>query len=49
MKLCRFTENGTTRIGKVVDDTVVDLSAVTGFGGSSYLTLVKLAGAKWGW
>ncbi|CAM4188893.1 Fumarylacetoacetase-like C-terminal domain-containing protein [Novosphingobium lubricantis] len=30
MKLCRFTENGTTRIGKVVDDTVVDLSAVTG-------------------
>lgn len=30
MKLCRFTENGTTRIGKVVDGMVVDLSAVTG-------------------
>lgn len=34
MKLCRFTENGTTRIGKVVDDTVIDLSAVAGVSNS---------------
>lgn len=30
MKLCRFTENGNTRIGKLVGDNIVDLSAVTG-------------------
>lgn len=34
MKLCRFTENGTTRLGKVVGETVVDLSAVAGPGDS---------------
>lgn len=30
MKLARFTQGGTTRIGKVVDDEIVDLSAVVG-------------------
>lgn len=34
MKLCRFVHNGTPRIGKVVDDAVVDLSAVPGIGSS---------------
>jgi len=30
MKLCRFVHDGTTRIGKVIDDGVVDLSAALG-------------------
>jgi 2-keto-4-pentenoate hydratase/2-oxohepta-3-ene-1,7-dioic acid hydratase in catechol pathway len=30
MKLCRFTANDTTRIGKIVGDRVVDLSAIAG-------------------
>jgi 2-keto-4-pentenoate hydratase/2-oxohepta-3-ene-1,7-dioic acid hydratase in catechol pathway len=30
MKLCRFTQAGATRIGKIVGDTVVDLSPVSG-------------------
>jgi len=30
MKLCRFTANDTTRIGKIVGDLVVDLSAIAG-------------------
>ncbi|KQM99354.1 5-carboxymethyl-2-hydroxymuconate isomerase [Sphingobium sp. Leaf26] len=34
MKLARFTANGTTRIGKVVDDQIVDLSQVPGVTGS---------------
>ncbi|WP_111495037.1 fumarylacetoacetate hydrolase family protein [Marinobacter bohaiensis] len=34
MKLVRFTESGTTRIGKVVGDRVVDLSGVAGVGHS---------------
>ena len=34
MKLARFTHQGSTRIGKVVDDSVIDLSPVTGPGGS---------------
>lgn len=34
MKLCRFTQAGTTRIGKVVGDAVVDLSDVPGVNGS---------------
>lgn len=34
MKLCRFTESGRTRIGKVVDETVVDLSGVKGVSSS---------------
>jgi 2-keto-4-pentenoate hydratase/2-oxohepta-3-ene-1,7-dioic acid hydratase in catechol pathway len=34
MKLCRFTQGATTRIGKVEGDVVVDLSGVPGVGGS---------------
>lgn len=34
MKLCRFEESGSIRLGKVVSDTVVDLSAVPGVGHS---------------
>ncbi|MCC6788823.1 MAG: fumarylacetoacetate hydrolase family protein [Hyphomonadaceae bacterium] len=34
MKLVRYTSNGATRIGKVVDGGVVDLSGVTGPGAS---------------
>jgi 2-keto-4-pentenoate hydratase/2-oxohepta-3-ene-1,7-dioic acid hydratase in catechol pathway len=34
MKLARFTEGGRTRIGKVVGETVVDLSGVSGVTGS---------------
>ncbi|MGA9028706.1 MAG: fumarylacetoacetate hydrolase family protein [Steroidobacteraceae bacterium] len=34
MKLCRFTQGGSTRIGKVVGDQVVDLSQVAGVTGS---------------
>ena len=30
MKLVRFTEQGYTRIGKVINDRVIDLSAVSG-------------------
>jgi len=30
MKLCRFEESGSIRLGKIVDDTVVDLSGVPG-------------------
>ena len=30
MKLCRFVQAGSIRIGKVVDDSVIDLSAVLG-------------------
>lgn len=34
MKLARFTQNGKTSIGKVVGDTVIDLSGVEGVGSS---------------
>jgi 2-keto-4-pentenoate hydratase/2-oxohepta-3-ene-1,7-dioic acid hydratase in catechol pathway len=34
MKLCRFEESGSIRLGKVVSGTVVDLSAVPGVGHS---------------
>ena len=34
MKLARFTESGSTRIGKVVGDKVVDLSGIAGVGPS---------------
>ena len=34
MKLVRFTEDGVTRIGKILGDTVVDLSQVPGVGQS---------------
>lgn len=34
MKLCRFAQSGTVRIGKVVGDTVIDLTVVAGVGES---------------
>jgi 2-keto-4-pentenoate hydratase/2-oxohepta-3-ene-1,7-dioic acid hydratase in catechol pathway len=34
MKLCRFEESASIRLGKIVSDTVVDLSAVPGVGHS---------------
>ena len=42
MKLCRFTHNGQTRIGKVVGDDVVDLSAIQGVGTSMRQLLTVL-------
>jgi 2-keto-4-pentenoate hydratase/2-oxohepta-3-ene-1,7-dioic acid hydratase in catechol pathway len=42
MKLCRFVHEGTTRIGKVVDDVVVDLSSVLGSGSSMRALLRSL-------
>ncbi len=42
MKLCRFTESGTTRIGKVEGDHVVDLSAWLGTDSSMRQALGKL-------
>jgi 2-keto-4-pentenoate hydratase/2-oxohepta-3-ene-1,7-dioic acid hydratase in catechol pathway len=43
MKLCRFTQGASTRIGKVVKDTVVDLSGVPGVTGSMRALLTDLA------
>jgi 2-keto-4-pentenoate hydratase/2-oxohepta-3-ene-1,7-dioic acid hydratase in catechol pathway len=42
MKLARFTENGTTRIGKVEGSRIVDLSGVTGAGSSMRALLERL-------
>lgn len=42
MKLARFTENGRTRIGKVVSDSVVDLSGVAGVTDSMRVLLERL-------
>jgi 2-keto-4-pentenoate hydratase/2-oxohepta-3-ene-1,7-dioic acid hydratase in catechol pathway len=42
MKLARFTHNGSTRIGKVVGDRVIDLSGVSGVTGSMRLLLADL-------
>lgn len=42
MKLCRFTKDGRTRIGKVIGDRVVDLSAVLGEEGSMRAALARL-------
>jgi len=42
MKLARFTENGTTRIGKVEGSQIVDLSEVTGSGDSMRALLERL-------
>lgn len=42
MKLVRFTENKTTRIGKVIGDHVVDLSEITGPGDSMRALLARL-------
>jgi 2-keto-4-pentenoate hydratase/2-oxohepta-3-ene-1,7-dioic acid hydratase in catechol pathway len=42
MKLARFTHNGTTRIGKIVGESVVDLSGVAGVTGSMRSLLAEL-------
>jgi 2-keto-4-pentenoate hydratase/2-oxohepta-3-ene-1,7-dioic acid hydratase in catechol pathway len=42
MKLCRFTHDGVTRIGKVVDMNVVDLSGIPGVGASMRALLTDL-------
>lgn len=42
MKLARFTQRGSTRIGKVVGDTVIDLSGVSGVTGSMRLLITDL-------
>jgi 2-keto-4-pentenoate hydratase/2-oxohepta-3-ene-1,7-dioic acid hydratase in catechol pathway len=42
MKLARFTHNGSTRIGKVVGDQVIDLSGVSGVTGSMRSLLTDL-------
>ena len=42
MKLCRFSTNGSIRIGKVAGDQVVDLSQVTGPGASMRQLLERL-------
>ena len=42
MKLCRFTHNNQTRIGKVVGDDVVDLSPIQGVGTSMRQLLTVL-------
>lgn len=41
MKICRFTQNGKTRLGKVVNDRVVDLSGVPGVTHSTRELLTK--------
>jgi 2-keto-4-pentenoate hydratase/2-oxohepta-3-ene-1,7-dioic acid hydratase in catechol pathway len=42
MKLARFTHDGTTRIGKIVGESVVDLSGVAGVTGSMRSLLAEL-------
>jgi 2-keto-4-pentenoate hydratase/2-oxohepta-3-ene-1,7-dioic acid hydratase in catechol pathway len=42
MKLARFTHNGSTRIGKVVGDRVIDLSGIYGVTGSMRSLLTDL-------
>ena len=42
MKLCRFTQDGVTRIGKVVGDRVIDLSPVPGVSGSMRALITDL-------
>jgi 2-keto-4-pentenoate hydratase/2-oxohepta-3-ene-1,7-dioic acid hydratase in catechol pathway len=42
MKLCRFTHDGVTRIGKVVNTNVVDLSGIPGVGASMRALLTDL-------
>lgn len=46
MKLCRFTEGGTTRLGKVEDDRVIDLSALEVPGNSMRVLLGSWAERK---
>jgi 2-keto-4-pentenoate hydratase/2-oxohepta-3-ene-1,7-dioic acid hydratase in catechol pathway len=43
MKLCRFTRDGSTRLGKIVGDTVIDLSSLPGVGTSMRALLMDLA------
>lgn len=42
MKLCRFTAHGTTRLGKIAGDTVIDLSVVDGVGFSMRALIADL-------
>ena len=42
MKLCRFEEHGVIRIGKVIGDSVIDLTAVDGVGSSMRAVLAAL-------
>jgi len=42
MKLCRFTAHGTTRLGKIVGDTVIDLSGLEGVGESMRALIADL-------
>jgi 2-keto-4-pentenoate hydratase/2-oxohepta-3-ene-1,7-dioic acid hydratase in catechol pathway len=42
MKLCRFTHDGVTRIGKVVEDQVIDLGGVAGVTSSMRALLADL-------
>jgi len=42
LKLARFTESGVARIGKVVDDQIIDLSRIDGVGASMRHVLVNL-------
>jgi len=42
MKLCRFTQAGVTRIGKIVGDAVIDLSGIPGVTGSMRALLTAL-------
>ncbi len=46
MKLCRFTEGGTTRLGKVEDDRVIDLSVLEVPGNSMRVLLDSWAEHK---
>jgi 2-keto-4-pentenoate hydratase/2-oxohepta-3-ene-1,7-dioic acid hydratase in catechol pathway len=46
MRLARFTEKGKTRIGKIVDNDVVDLSRVEGVGTSMRQFLENLANLR---
>ena len=46
MRLCRFTQNGTVRLGKVVGDEVVDLSSVVGPDASMRKLLARLPELK---
>jgi 2-keto-4-pentenoate hydratase/2-oxohepta-3-ene-1,7-dioic acid hydratase in catechol pathway len=41
MKICRFTHNGITRLGKVLDDRVMDLSGVSGITDSTRALLTR--------
>ncbi|MFC3058873.1 fumarylacetoacetate hydrolase family protein [Paenirhodobacter populi] len=46
MKIARFTESGRTRIGKVVDESIVDLTPVVGEGASMRRVIADLAALR---